>query len=314
MLVGQTANCAILDDWAYHDNVYKQSRFAPKKVLYDISEPFRMDSQVAALEKTKNEGKERRKRKRPQLNCYVDPKFQQTCEHVAAVHADIVNLGQSFFHEKQEDSFTNNKDARAAANELSGLDALPCSSGQMSSFVEVDLVGSNSLEWRDDCCVLWRNSSDDCIMIELSNSKYVLPPRSAFILGDASLSRHLIQSSRTFDFILLDPPWENKAVKRQKTYATSFEDDLLSLPIDTLLAENGLVAIWVTNNQRLQRFVEGKLLAKWNLQKLARWHWLKLTTRGEFVCDFKPHYKVPFERIRIRFNAFCSALEETAIE
>lgn len=38
----------------------------------------------------------------------------------------------------------------------------------------------------------------------------------------------------------------------------------------------GLAALWVTNRERLRRFVDAELLPAWGLRHVATWHWLKL--------------------------------------
>ena len=54
------------------------------------------------------------------------------------------------------------------------------------------------------------------------------------------------------------------------------EDFLLALDIESLLAEKGLVAVWVTNSPKLQRFVIEKLFKQWNLALLSKYFWLKV--------------------------------------
>ena len=51
-----------------------------------------------------------------------------------------------------------------------------------------------------------------------------------------------------------------------------------------LCAQDGcLVAMWVTNRERHQRFVHKELLPHWGLQHVATWFWLKVTDSGELV-------------------------------
>ena len=47
----------------------------------------------------------------------------------------------------------------------------------------------------------------------------------------------------------------------------------------------GLVVLWLTNRDKLHRFVEAELLPKWQLQPLATWYWLKCRADGTLISD-----------------------------
>ena len=53
-------------------------------------------------------------------------------------------------------------------------------------------------------------------------------------------------------------------------------EEILQLPIRELLAEGGLVAVWVTNKQSLVEWVKGTLFPYWGLEFEAEWLWLKV--------------------------------------
>ncbi|KAH9362877.1 hypothetical protein HPB48_015160 [Haemaphysalis longicornis] len=84
--------------------------------------------------------------------------------------------------------------------------------------------------------------------------------------------------SGSYDFILMDPPWENKSAKRKRTYATLRCDQLQSaLPLPQLASPSGcLVAVWCTANARNLEFVARELLPSWGLAYLATWYWVKV--------------------------------------
>ena len=44
-----------------------------------------------------------------------------------------------------------------------------------------------------------------------------------------------------------------------------------------------MLALWVTNRERLRRFVDQELLPKWGLEQVATWFWLKVTNTGQLV-------------------------------
>lgn len=60
-----------------------------------------------------------------------------------------------------------------------------------------------------------------------------------------------------------------------------------------LCAQDGcLVAMWVTNRERHQRFVHEELLPHWGLQHVATWIWLKVTDCGELVSPLVQKFQL----------------------
>lgn len=83
---------------------------------------------------------------------------------------------------------------------------------------------------------------------------------------------------------MIDPPWENRSVKRSRRYATLPAPTLAHLPLEALMHPEGcLVALWVTNRERIRRCVDEELLPALGLVCAAKWHWLKLTDEGRPV-------------------------------
>ena len=52
------------------------------------------------------------------------------------------------------------------------------------------------------------------------------------------------------------------------------------LELGKMLQPNGLLCLWLTNSPRASKIAH-QLLAKWGLQRLAQWHWLKASF-GDF--------------------------------
>lgn len=120
------------------------------------------------------------------------------------------------------------------------------------------------------------------------NTNVLIPAQSAFLMSDIKfLSPLLVSYKNTFHCIVIDPPWENRSVKRTSS-ASSYQmlpnKTLLKLPINQLSSPGGcLVALWVTNREKLRRFVEDELLSAWGLRHVATWHWLKIADNGRPV-------------------------------
>jgi N6-adenosine-specific RNA methylase IME4 len=146
-----------------------------------------------------------------------------------------------------------------------------------------------------------------------------MPANSRAILGDCSDSNtfHQIvheqaQNQRDggredFDFILLDPPWPNRSVKRThqtegSTYSTvatlaDLKELLLSMRLDAVMTEECMVGIWTTNRPAIRDFVVGKdgLFEHWQLELAEEWIWLKTTVHGEPVTQLDALWRKPYE-------------------
>lgn len=56
------------------------------------------------------------------------------------------------------------------------------------------------------------------------------------------------------------------------------EEDIRALPVASLVAPCGLVAVWVTNKRKLVEAVRERLFPYWGVQPLAEWIWIKVCT------------------------------------
>ncbi|XP_003747331.2 methyltransferase-like protein 4 [Galendromus occidentalis] len=137
--------------------------------------------------------------------------------------------------------------------------------------------------------------------------EFILPPMSRGILGSLDVdlttpklleaAEDLYGSEGKYDIIVMDPPWMNKSVKRQRRYMTESAEDILSrVPIPNLLHDDGLLVVWYTHNERHYRQLKDHL-AHWNLRILANWTWLKVTTSGKEICPFGRNFKKPYEHL-----------------
>lgn len=137
---------------------------------------------------------------------------------------------------------------------------------------------------------------------KINYSHYFFPENSEFFCKDIlDISTYL--NNRQFDFILLDPPWWNKYIRRKRKksndgYKMLYNTDLKNIPIETLLVEDGLVAVWCTNSPQNLEELLNKVFPKWGIQLVAKWYWIKVTKSGDPVCDFSdPPAKQPYEQI-----------------
>ena len=145
---------------------------------------------------------------------------------------------------------------------------------------------------------------------------YTLPPLSSFLLSTIGsmfikafsesaftmLPRHSKSAGPgQFDFVLLDPPWENRSVRRSKQYQTMERrngdiDPVIALEgiLGQHIAPNGLVGLWITNKASV-REKAFRLFESWDVTLEQEWVWLKVTTNGEPVTEVGGLWRKPYE-------------------
>lgn len=150
-----------------------------------------------------------------------------------------------------------------------------------------------------------------------STYDFQIPPKASFYLGDCTNSRHFHAAVRSqalnastrkhFDFILLDPPWPNRSVKRtHKTAGSSYStlptlsdlrELILDMKLDLFMDKDCLVAMWVTNNPGVRELVLGEngLFECWDVDIVEEWLWLKTTAHGEPVTQLSNLWRKPYE-------------------
>ncbi|XP_027531613.1 methyltransferase-like protein 4 isoform X3 [Neopelma chrysocephalum] len=139
------------------------------------------------------------------------------------------------------------------------------------------------------------NTSNHAKIIVLMGQKYLVPPKSSFLLSDISCLQPLLNYKKKYDVIVIDPPWENKSVKRSNRYSHLSPWQIKQIPVPTLATPNCLVVTWVTNRQKHLHFVKDELYPHWSVKTLAEWHWVKITRAGEFVLPLDSLHKKPYE-------------------
>ncbi|KAI4719070.1 MT-A70-domain-containing protein [Aureobasidium sp. EXF-10727] len=167
------------------------------------------------------------------------------------------------------------------------------------------------------------NDSDIARMLDITSTamptpaSFCIPPGAAFYLGDCSNSRsfHMavrdvaeqLDTPRQFDVIVMDPPWPNASVRRtEKSGRSAYQVSptvwdvrqlIFEMDIDVLLANEGVVAIWITNKPAVRHLVLGEdgLFDSWDVQLQEEWLWIKTTTEGEPVSSLDALWRKPYE-------------------
>lgn len=136
----------------------------------------------------------------------------------------------------------------------------------------------------------------------------VIAEGSFYLQGTVSSerSRFLIAAPK-FDFIVMDPPWPNRSVRRKRgSYHTAndlaeIRETLSLIPVPSHLTAEGLVAVWITNKGSVLELLTSPrgLFAEWGLELVGEWTWLKVTTAGEPMVDVGSTWRKPWERLLI---------------
>ncbi|XP_030346246.1 N(6)-adenine-specific DNA methyltransferase METTL4 isoform X3 [Strigops habroptila] len=157
------------------------------------------------------------------------------------------------------------------------------------------LDDETSIPEQDLLSCVTENSSNCAKIVVLMGQKYLVPPKSSFLLSDVSCLQPLLNYKKKYDVIVIDPPWENKSVKRSSRYSYLSSWQIKQIPVPALAAPNCLVVTWVTNRQKHLHFVKDELYPHWSVKTLAEWHWVKITGAGEFVFPLDSLHKKPYE-------------------
>ncbi|KAM6219277.1 N(6)-adenine-specific methyltransferase METTL4 [Rhynchocyon petersi] len=160
----------------------------------------------------------------------------------------------------------------------------------------LQLMGADiSVAQQDLFSRIVENNSSFTKIITFMGQKYLLPPKSSFLLSDISCMQPLLNYRKKYDVIVIDPPWQNKSVKRSNRYSYLSPVQIKQIPVPELAASDCLVITWVTNRQKHLRFVKEELYPFWSVEVVAEWHWVKITCSGEFVFPLDSLHKKPYE-------------------
>uniref|UniRef100_A0A8B9TRB1 Methyltransferase like 4 n=1 Tax=Anas platyrhynchos TaxID=8839 RepID=A0A8B9TRB1_ANAPL len=144
-------------------------------------------------------------------------------------------------------------------------------------------------------CVTENNSNCAKIVV-LMGQKYLVPPKSSFLLSDISCLQPLLNYKKKYDVIFYFW-WVLTCFLIVLVYRYSHLSSwqIKQIPVAALAAPDCLIVTWVTNRQKHLRFVKDELYPHWSVKTLAEWHWVKITRSGEFVLPLDSFHKKPYE-------------------
>jgi N6-adenosine-specific RNA methylase IME4 len=175
-------------------------------------------------------------------------------------------------------------------------------------------AGNDRVQAPDVAADSYANASAAVIHIIHNEELCVMPPHSQFLVGDVrAVSRLQARALGRFNFILMDPPWENKSVDRKRSYLTFHHRELLKLPVTELWAHEGdgcVLAIWVTNRPTYSAFILNELLPHCGFTYHATWYWLKVCTNGELVSPLSSPHRLPVEKLVVATRASSAVVSD----
>ncbi|CAO3633454.1 unnamed protein product [Cunninghamella echinulata] len=147
-----------------------------------------------------------------------------------------------------------------------------------------------------------QNDTFVCQKIKLNDAIYIIPPNSAFFMGDLENINDLLlydMNKNSYDLVVMDPPWPNKSVHRSLKYETQDIYEFYKIPLPSFIHDQSLVAVWVTNKPKFKKFIIDKLFKSWNITVIAEWVWIKVTNHGDTVIPIDSTHRKTYEQLII---------------
>jgi N6-adenosine-specific RNA methylase IME4 len=137
------------------------------------------------------------------------------------------------------------------------------------------------------------NTLNDTLLLDLTeingtiSNSILIPSNSTFLVSDLSdpaLPAFFRSSPRTFDLVVLDPPWPNRSAERKATY--DLVPDIVQIWanlafLKDVVSKDGVIGIWCTN-RAAHRTAAERFLKDMGFEVAEEWIWGKVTTKGEW--------------------------------
>uniref|UniRef100_A0A0E0CWQ6 Methyltransferase n=1 Tax=Oryza meridionalis TaxID=40149 RepID=A0A0E0CWQ6_9ORYZ len=105
-----------------------------------------------------------------------------------------------------------------------------------------------------------------------------------------------------YNLIVVDPPWENGCVRQKVAYPTLPNRHFLYLPVQELAHSTGaLLVLWITNREKLWKFVEEELFPAWGVKDHTVFYWLKVKPDGSLIGNLDLLHHRPYECLLVGY-------------
>ncbi|KAH0944465.1 hypothetical protein HN011_007296 [Eciton burchellii] len=247
------------------------------EMLFDINSRYLRENQVARIVEDNIALRGKRKRKRSRL---LPQKNLDEVDRVEKAFDAMMSAARTKSLFSGDDVISDNNEAARLASQKFYRDTY--------CLRDESLYGSND--------------TNDTVISEAHDKKYVFPKKCMFYCYDVRDMERKMDLNNQYDFILLDPPWWNKSIRRKKmkcaeaSYKMMYNQELIKIPIGKLLRSNGIVAVWCTNSSTHLYSILNEIFPSWGIACTAKWYWVKVTRTGDTICDFNSAPgKQPFE-------------------
>ena len=159
---------------------------------------------------------------------------------------------------------------------------------------------------------LVQNLHPTTVHLTCSETGYRIPPGASALMSKvdeyttlamsmAALTAYPYPSATVgpgqFNLVLLDPPWQNRSVRRSAKYDTARDTDpmvVLKGMLNQHIAPGTLVGCWVTNKGTVRDAALDAFQA-WDVDLFEEWAWLKITASGDPVTELEGVWRKPYE-------------------
>ncbi|XP_029673685.1 methyltransferase-like protein 4 isoform X2 [Formica exsecta] len=249
----------IVSHLQYLNEIYKkvlnESGFCTlifNKMIFEINSQYLRQNQIAQTVQDDAVSHSKKKRKRSQL---LPERDLEEVDHVKQKFSTIISTAKTRGLFNENVSLDNNEAARLASQKF--YQDTYC-------LKDENLYGSND--------------TNNTVISETHNKKYVFPKKCTFYCYDVKDIEKKMELNNQYDFILLDPPWWNKSIRRKKIKCA-------------------------------EASIFNEIFPSWGITHRAKWYWIKVTQAGDTICNFNSAPgKQPFELLILG-----SALEEDKV-
>ncbi|KAJ1459890.1 MT-A70-domain-containing protein [Pelagophyceae sp. CCMP2097] len=137
------------------------------------------------------------------------------------------------------------------------------------------------------------NASKNTSNISVPGGSFELAPQSTAFVADVARWGAAPSLKEKYDVVLADPPWPSRSAARRKLYKAgdgqpddgAWRESLLAFDVPGRVdaGKGAIVAVWVTNDQKIEAWVRNVLFPTWNVEYVTTWYWIKVTAKGEPV-------------------------------